>query len=47
MASQDPVDVDPKELERAENAWVSFGVASKWGVIFIIIILAGMGAAFL
>lgn len=47
MASQAPVKVDKKELERAETLWVNFGVVSKWTIIFVAVVLIGMGITLL
>ncbi|MGH1397974.1 MAG: hypothetical protein ACRBCT_02040 [Alphaproteobacteria bacterium] len=47
MAKQETVKIDPKELENAEKLWVAFGAASKWTMILIIVVLSGLGIAFL
>ncbi len=43
MADHKPVDVDPKEIERAEQMWHNFTVGSKYAIyatIFILVCLA-------
>ena len=47
MAEHKPVKVDKKELEKAENLWAAFGVATKWTTIFVVLILIGLAVAFL
>ena len=42
MASQEPVKVDKKELEHAQKLWDNFGVATKWSIYLIIVILIAM-----
>jgi len=42
MASQDPVKVDPKQLENAQNLWSAFGVATKWSIILVAIAMIGL-----
>jgi len=42
MASQEPVKVDKKELEHLQKLWSNFGVASKWSIYLIVLILIGM-----
>lgn len=44
MASQKPVSVDKKELENAQKLWENFGVASKWAIIAIVLVLVGLAA---
>jgi len=44
MASQEPVKVSKKELENAQKLWGNFGVATKWSIYLIVIILVGMAA---
>ena len=43
MASQKPVIVDKKELEHAQKLWDNFGVATKWGIIAIVVALVVLG----
>ncbi len=43
MADHKPVDVDPKDVKRAEQMWHNFTVGSKYtiyAIIFILICLA-------
>lgn len=40
MASQDPVPVNEKELEHLQKLWANFSVWSKWGIIFVVLVLA-------
>ncbi|MGB0719392.1 MAG: hypothetical protein ACPGRX_02905 [Bdellovibrionales bacterium] len=47
MASHTPVDVDPKQLETAQDAWSSFGVAMKWGGVFVALVVVGVVALLL
>jgi hypothetical protein len=47
MASTAPVKVDKKELEKAEALWVNFMQATKWGIVAIIVLLAGLGVSFI
>ena len=42
MASQEPVKVSKKELEHAQKLWSNFGVATKWSIYLIVIILVAM-----
>lgn len=44
MASQEPVSVDKKELENAQKLWGNFGVATKWSIIAIVVVLVGLAA---
>lgn len=37
-----PVDIDPKELERAQVMWANFAEASKWTIIAICVLLTVM-----
>ena len=40
MASNDPVAVDKKELEKAQKLWDNFGTASKWGTVIASVVTA-------
>ena len=37
-----PVDVDPQALQHAKAFWGNFTEATKWGIIFIVVLLLGM-----
>lgn len=47
MASTGPVKADKKEIEKAEELWKNFMQATKFGIIAIVIILAGLGVSFI
>ncbi len=42
MASHPPSDVDPEQLKHAQGLWQNFGVATKWSIILIVILLGGL-----
>jgi hypothetical protein len=47
MASNAPVKVDKKELEKAQAIWGNFMQATKYGIVAIVIILAGLAVSFI
>jgi len=42
MASNTPVQDDPKQLEDAQNFWTAFMQGSKWSIIAIIVVLIAL-----
>jgi hypothetical protein len=42
MAETKTVSVDKKQLEHAQSLWHNFGVASKWGIIAVVVSLIGL-----
>ncbi len=46
MGSNTPVEDDPEQLAAAEKLWNSFTVGSKWSIILIAVVLAGLLVAF-
>lgn len=42
-----PVEIDPKELKRAQDMWHNVTQAGKWGIIGIALLLIGLAAAFI
>ncbi len=44
MGSQETVSVDEKNVERAQKGWDAFGVATKWTIIAIALVLALLAA---
>lgn len=46
MASQPPVDVDPKQLKEAEDLWHGFTVGMKWSIIACVVVLIVLALAF-
>ena len=46
MDNHTPVEDDPKQLEDAENLWVSFTQGSKWSIIAIAVVLLIMALVF-
>ncbi len=46
MAKHTPVDVDPKQIDNAQQIWGNFMSATKFGIAATVIILLGLAAAF-
>lgn len=42
MASHPPSEIDPEQLKHAQGLWQNFGVATKWGIILVILVLVGL-----
>lgn len=47
MAKHEPVEVNPKELKRANEMWGGFTELMKWSVIVTFAILAIMALVFI
>ena len=47
MAHHEPVQIDPRELQRAQAMWGNFTNLLKWSCISLAILLAFMAAAFI
>lgn len=47
MAEHHAVDIDPKELERAQNTWAGFTSLLKYAVLGSVATLALLGLAFI
>ena len=42
MASNTPVEEDPKQLQDAKNLWGAFMQSTKWSIIAIIVVLIAL-----
>lgn len=47
MGQHTPVEADPKEVERAQHMWQNATQAGKWGIVGIVIVLAGLALLFI
>jgi hypothetical protein len=47
MAQHTPVEADPKEIQRAQDMWHNVTKAGKWGIVAVVIILAGLALLFI
>ncbi len=46
MEEHSAVEVDPKDLEHAQNMWHNFATGGKYAVIITVLILVGLALAF-
>lgn len=46
MAGSKPVKPTPQQVQDAEGIWQSFMAASKYVIIFTVVVLIGLAAAF-
>jgi hypothetical protein len=47
MADHTQVEANPKDIERAQEMWHNVTHVAKWGIVGIVIIVAGLALAFI
>jgi hypothetical protein len=46
MADHKPVEPDPRQIAEAQKLWYDFGVATKYSIIGVVVVLLILAAAF-